>query len=96
MAGHVKKKPPSGARCQPWPKRCKHPMLLLGTHEDFRKGWLCPDCGGIHYGSARCPYWREEPCHFCAKPIAYKAERRFDEVGHAYHVDCYEWTGEGE
>lgn len=44
MAGHVKKKPPSGARCQPWPKRCKHPMLLLGTHEDFRKGWLCPDC----------------------------------------------------
>lgn len=56
----------------------------------------CPDCGGIHYGSARCPYWREEPCHFCAKPIAYKAERRFDEVGHAYHVDCYEWTGEGE
>lgn len=56
----------------------------------------CPDCGGIHYGSVGCPYLREEPCHFCGKTIAYKAERRFDEVGRAYHVDCMEWTGEGE
>lgn len=25
-------------------KTCKHRILLLGTHESFSKGWVCPEC----------------------------------------------------
>ena len=23
---------------------CRHSMLFLGTHPDFRQGWLCEEC----------------------------------------------------
>jgi hypothetical protein len=26
---------------------CEHLMLFLGTHPDFRKGWVCRDCGNF-------------------------------------------------
>lgn len=48
----------------------------------------CKDCGGIHYGSNACPYYRAEPCTTCGEQIEYRGERKFDSLGRTYHPAC--------
>ena len=56
------------------------------TNEEAIK--RCTDCGGIHYGSVECPYYRSEPCIACNKILAHGETRKFDMFGHAYHPGC--------
>jgi hypothetical protein len=48
----------------------------------------CTDCGGIHYGSVGCPYYRSEPCIACTKILAHGETRKFDLFGRTYHTGC--------
>jgi hypothetical protein len=29
---------------------CSHDLLYRGTHESFRNGWMCAECGGLILG----------------------------------------------
>jgi hypothetical protein len=56
----------------------------------------CNRCGGMHFGSARCPYLDQAQCNNCGGVIAAEEgsdyqvhpNRKFDSLGFAYHPGC--------
>ena len=56
----------------------------------------CNRCGGMHFGSYRCPYLDQSQCHNCGGVIAAEEgsdyqvhpNRKFDSIGFAYHPSC--------
>lgn len=56
----------------------------------------CKRCGGIHYGSNKCPFLDEETCATCSGIIpseggsdfAVHPGRAFDTWGRVHHVTC--------
>lgn len=56
----------------------------------------CGRCGGMHFGSVRCPYLDTAVCFHCLKTIAAEVgseydvhpNRKFDSLGRVYHPTC--------
>ena len=67
----------------------------------------CLRCGGLHFGSYRCPYLDVAVCFACLKTIAAESgsdphvhpNRKYDAIGRVYHAGCpcvYEDTREDD
>ena len=56
----------------------------------------CLRCGGLHFGSYRCPYLDVAVCFACLKTIAAESgsdphvhpNRKYDAIGRVYHAGC--------
>ena len=56
----------------------------------------CRRCGGLHFGSYRCPYLDTAVCFACLKTIAEESgsdphvhpNRKYDAIGRVYHSGC--------